>query len=41
MAVETQALISGQERGVGLIYHVIAVNKAGEGEPRNIVTTVL
>jgi hypothetical protein len=41
MSVETHALISGQERGVALVYHVIAVNKAGEGEPSNIVTTVL
>jgi hypothetical protein len=41
MAVETQALLSGQERGTALVYHVIAVNKAGEGEPSNIVTTVL
>lgn len=40
-SVETQALLSGQERGVGLVYHVIAVNKAGEGIPSNIVTTVL
>ena len=41
MSVEPQALLSGQERGVALVYHVIAVNKAGEGEPSNIVTTVL
>jgi len=41
MAVENQALLSGQERGVGLVYHVIAVNKTGEGVPSNIVTTVL
>ncbi len=41
MSVEPQALLSGQERGVPLVYHVIAVNKAGEGEPSNIVTTVL
>ena len=41
MPVDPQSLLSGQERGVALVYHVIAVNKAGEGEPSNIVTTVL
>jgi hypothetical protein len=41
MSVDAQSLLSGQERGVTLVYHVIAVNKAGEGEPSNIVTTVL
>jgi hypothetical protein len=41
MSVEPQVLLSGQERGVPLVYHVIAVNKAGESEPSNIVTTVL
>jgi len=41
MSVEPQALLSGQERGVPLVYQVIAVNKAGEGEPSNVVTTVL
>ena len=41
VGVETQALLSGQERGTALVYHVIAVNKADEGKPSNIVTTVL
>ena len=41
MAVDSQILLNGQERGVELEYHVIAVNKAGEGEPSNIVTAVL
>ena len=41
MGVDSQILLNGQERGVELEYHVIAVNKAGEGEPSNIVTSVL
>lgn len=41
MAVETEILLNGQERGLQLEYHVIAVNKAGEGKPSNIVTVVL
>lgn len=41
MSVEPQVLLSGQERGAALVYHVIAVNKAGEGIPSNVVTTVL
>jgi len=41
MGVDSQILLNGQERGVELEYRVIAVNKAGEGEPSNIVTSVL
>ena len=41
MSVEPQALSSGQERGVALVYQVIAVSKAGEGARSNVVTTVL
>jgi hypothetical protein len=41
MSVDTSALVSGQERGVQLVFRVIAVNKAGEGMPSNIVTAVL
>ncbi len=41
VAVETEILLSGQERGVQLEYHVIAVNKASEGKASNIVTVVL
>jgi hypothetical protein len=41
MAVETRILLSDQERGVELTYEVVAVNKAGVGEPSNIVTAVL
>ena len=41
MSVDTSALVSGQERGVQLVFHVIAVNRAGEGVPSNIATAVL
>ncbi|MGD8726106.1 MAG: fibronectin type III domain-containing protein [Gemmatimonadales bacterium] len=41
MAVETELLLSGQERGVDLEYQVMAVNRSGEGLPGNIVTAVL
>ena len=41
MSVETELLVSDQERGVDLQFHVIAVNRAGEGGPSNIVRVVL
>ena len=41
VAVESEVLLSGQERGVDFEYHVIAVNTAGEGKASNIVTAVL
>lgn len=41
MAVESEVLLNGQEAGVEFEYHVIAVNKAGEGRPSNIVRAVL
>ena len=41
MSVDTQILLSDQERGVELTYEVVAVNKTGVGEPSNIVTVVL
>nr|VFK79866.1 MAG: Fibronectin type III domain-containing protein [Candidatus Kentron sp. SD] len=41
MAMETEITLSGQERGKELEYRVLAVNKAGEGEPSNTVTVVL
>ncbi len=41
MAIETEVLLNGQERGVDFEYQVIAANKAGEGLPGNIVTAVL
>jgi len=33
--------IGEQAKGKELGYHIIAVNKAGEGEPSNTVTVVL
>lgn len=41
MSIDTQTLLRGQKRGVSWHYQVIAVNKAGEGEPSNSVQAVL
>jgi hypothetical protein len=41
MSVETEVLLSNQKRGVELLYHVVAVNKTGEGKPTNTVSVVL
>ena len=41
MSVDTELLVSDQERGVDLQFHVIAVNRAGQGGPSNIVRVVL
>jgi len=41
MAVETEVTLAGQERGKDLEYRVIAVNKAGESIPSNVVAVVL
>ena len=41
MAVESETTITGQERGKEWEYRVIAVNKAGKGEPSNTVKEVL
>ena len=40
MAVESEITLNGQEPGVEFEYHVIAVNKAGEGPASNIVRAV-
>jgi hypothetical protein len=40
-AVESEVLLTAQERGVDFEYHVMAVNKAGDGRASNIVTAVL
>nr|VFJ97007.1 MAG: hypothetical protein BECKLFY1418A_GA0070994_10659 [Candidatus Kentron sp. LFY] len=36
-----EATLSNQPRGVRLEFHVVAVNKAGEGEPSNGVLAML
>ena len=41
MSVESEVTLNGQEAGVEYEYRVIAVNKAGEGPPSNIVRAVL
>ncbi len=41
MAVESEVVLDNQEPGVEFEYHVIAVNKAGEGPQSNIVRAVL
>jgi hypothetical protein len=41
MSIDTQTLLRGQKRGVSWYYQVIAVNKAGEGEPSNDAKAVL
>jgi len=41
MAIESEITLSDQERGKEWEYRIIAVNKAGEGEPSNTVMAVL
>ncbi len=41
MAMESETMLNNQEPGVEFEYHVIAVNKTGEGQPSNIVRVVL
>jgi hypothetical protein len=41
MSIETQLMLNDQERGVDLQYHVIAVNRVGQGGASNIVRVVL
>ena len=41
MAIDTEILLNDQKRGVENAYEVVAVNKAGTGEPSNIVSLTL
>lgn len=41
MAIESEATLSNQERASELEFRVIAINKAGDGLPSNIVLAVL
>jgi len=41
VATETETTLTGQERAKEFEYRVIAVNKAGEGQPSNTVMAVL
>ncbi|NNJ84324.1 MAG: fibronectin type III domain-containing protein [Gammaproteobacteria bacterium] len=41
MAIETELTLSGQPGGKQFVFRVVAVNKAGEGEPSNGVMAVL
>jgi len=40
-ALDTELLLSNQERGVELEYHVVAVNRAGKANPSNAVRVTL
>ena len=41
MAMDTEVTLTNQPRGVRLEFHVVAANKAGEGEPSNGVLATL
>jgi hypothetical protein len=41
MAIESETTLTEQERGKEWEYRIVAVNKAGEGEPSNTVMAVL
>ena len=41
MAIDTEVLLNDQKRDVEMAYEVVAVNKAGTGEPSNIITVTL
>ena len=39
--IETELLVNDQERSVDLQFHVIAMNRAGQSEPSNIIRVTL
>ena len=41
MAIDTEVFLKDQECGNEIAYEVVAVNKAGIGEPSNIVSVTL
>ena len=41
MTIDSQVVLPDQERGVDLDFQVIAVNRAGKGEPSNVVSAML
>jgi hypothetical protein len=41
MAIDSEILLNDQKSGVEIVYEVVAVNKAGTGEPSNIVSLTL
>ena len=41
MTIDSQVVLADQERGVDLDFQVVAVNRAGRGEPSNIISAIL
>jgi hypothetical protein len=41
MTIDSQVVLADQERGVDLDFQVVAVNRAGKGEPSNIISAIL
>ena len=41
VAIESEIILSDQERGIEVDYRVLAVNKAGESKPSTVITVLL